>query len=70
MQTIAPAGPVPQASGEALPAILVEDVDIAYGDFVIQQHLDFAVRRGEIFVIMGGSGCGRSCQRRLGRGAL
>ena len=59
-QTIAPAGPAPQESGEPLPAILVEDVDIAYGDFVIQQHLDFAVRRGEIFVIMGGSGCGKT----------
>jgi phospholipid/cholesterol/gamma-HCH transport system ATP-binding protein len=59
-QTIAPAGPAPQESGEALPAILVENVDIAYGDFVIQQHLDFAVRRGEIFVIMGGSGCGKT----------
>ena len=59
-QTIAPAGPAPQESGESLPAILVENVDIAYGDFVIQQHLDFAVRRGEIFVIMGGSGCGKT----------
>ena len=59
-QTIAPAGPAPQESGEPQPAILVEDVDIAYGDFVIQQHLDFAVRRGEIFVIMGGSGCGKT----------
>ncbi|MGD8817452.1 MAG: ATP-binding cassette domain-containing protein [Acidobacteriota bacterium] len=33
---------------------------MAYGDFVIQEHLNFAVGRGEIFVIMGGSGCGKS----------
>jgi phospholipid/cholesterol/gamma-HCH transport system ATP-binding protein len=59
-QTIAPAGPAPHESKEAEPAILVEDVEIAYGDFVIQRHLDFAVRRGEIFVIMGGSGCGKT----------
>jgi phospholipid/cholesterol/gamma-HCH transport system ATP-binding protein len=59
-QTIAPAGSGPHESKEAEPAILVEDVEIAYGDVVIQRHLDFAVRRGEIFVIMGGSGCGKT----------
>jgi phospholipid/cholesterol/gamma-HCH transport system ATP-binding protein len=59
-QTIATAGPAPHESKEAEPAILVEDLEIAYGDFVIQRDLDFAVRRGEIFVIMGGSGCGKT----------
>ncbi len=33
---------------------------MTYGDFLIQRDLDFAVRRGEIFIIMGGSGCGKS----------
>jgi phospholipid/cholesterol/gamma-HCH transport system ATP-binding protein len=41
-------------------AIQVEDVDLGYGDFVIQRNLRFTVRRGEIFVIMGGSGCGKT----------
>jgi phospholipid/cholesterol/gamma-HCH transport system ATP-binding protein len=58
--TIAPTGPAPRQGSEAEPAILVEDLEIAYGDSVIQRHLDFAVRRGEIFVIMGGSGCGKT----------
>lgn len=58
--TIAPAGSTPLASGAPDAAILVEDVDIAYGDFVIQRNLNFTVRRGEIFVIMGGSGCGKT----------
>ncbi|MGH6917764.1 MAG: ABC transporter ATP-binding protein, partial [Geminicoccaceae bacterium] len=58
--TIAPAGPPALASGAPEPAIVVEDVDIAYGDFVIQRNLNFTVRRGEIFVIMGGSGCGKT----------
>jgi len=40
--------------------IEVADLTMAYGDFVIQQHLDFTVTRGEIFIIMGGSGCGKS----------
>jgi phospholipid/cholesterol/gamma-HCH transport system ATP-binding protein len=41
-------------------AIVVENVDIAYGSFVIQGDLNFTIRRGEIFVIMGGSGSGKS----------
>ena len=41
-------------------AISVEDVTIAYGDNVIQKDLTFQVRRGEVFVILGGSGCGKS----------
>lgn len=38
----------------------VRGLTMAYGDFVIQHDLDFAVQRGEIFVVMGGSGCGKS----------
>jgi phospholipid/cholesterol/gamma-HCH transport system ATP-binding protein len=33
---------------------------MAYGDFLIQRDLSFAIRRGDIFIIMGGSGCGKS----------
>jgi phospholipid/cholesterol/gamma-HCH transport system ATP-binding protein len=40
--------------------IEVRDLTMAYGDFVIQRDLGFAIRRGDIFVIMGGSGCGKS----------
>jgi phospholipid/cholesterol/gamma-HCH transport system ATP-binding protein len=40
--------------------IRVENVTMAYGDFVIQKDLDFVVKRGDVFVIMGGSGCGKS----------
>ena len=40
--------------------IVVENVTIAYGDFVVQRNLDFTVKRGDIFIIMGGSGCGKS----------
>jgi phospholipid/cholesterol/gamma-HCH transport system ATP-binding protein len=40
--------------------VAVRDLTMAYGDFVIQRDLDFEVRRGDIFVIMGGSGCGKT----------
>jgi len=36
------------------------NLTMAYGDIVIQEHLNFTVKHGEIFVIMGGSGCGKS----------
>lgn len=38
----------------------VRDLTMAYGDFVIQQDLNFTVQRGDVFIIMGGSGCGKS----------
>ncbi len=46
------------AAGEA--RIEVRNLDMAYGDRVIQRNLSFTVRRGDIFIIMGGSGCGKS----------
>jgi phospholipid/cholesterol/gamma-HCH transport system ATP-binding protein len=40
--------------------IAVKDLTLAFGSFVVQQHLDFSIRRGDVFIIMGGSGCGKS----------
>ncbi len=42
------------------PVITVRNLTLAYGAFVVQQDLNFAVDRGDIFVIMGASGCGKS----------
>ncbi len=42
------------------PFISVSDLTMAYGGRVVMQDLNFQVRRGEIFVIMGGSGSGKS----------
>jgi phospholipid/cholesterol/gamma-HCH transport system ATP-binding protein len=42
------------------PHIVVSDLTMAYGNFVIQRDLNFTVNRGDIFIIMGGSGCGKS----------
>jgi phospholipid/cholesterol/gamma-HCH transport system ATP-binding protein len=40
--------------------IEVKDLTIGYGSRVLMEHLDFNVKRGEVFCIMGGSGCGKS----------
>ena len=48
--------------------ITVTDLTMAYGDFVIQQDLNFTVNHGDIFIIMGGSGCGKSTLLRIWSG--
>jgi phospholipid/cholesterol/gamma-HCH transport system ATP-binding protein len=40
--------------------IVVRDLTMAYGDFIVQRELNFTINRGDVFVIMGGSGCGKS----------
>jgi phospholipid/cholesterol/gamma-HCH transport system ATP-binding protein len=45
--------------------IVARDVTLAYGDFVIQENLNFAINEGDIFIIMGGSGCGKSTLLRV-----
>lgn len=40
--------------------IAVSNLSMAYGDFVVQHGIDFSVRQGEVFVIMGGNGCGKT----------
>jgi len=51
---------MPEQQMQAEAHITVQDLTMAYGDFVIQRDLTFTVRRGDIFIIMGGSGCGKS----------
>ncbi len=49
---------LPQA--DETPLLSVRDVTLAFGSKVIQHDLSFNVRRGAIFAVMGGSGCGKS----------
>jgi phospholipid/cholesterol/gamma-HCH transport system ATP-binding protein len=49
-----------QQQAQADAHITVQDLTMAYGDFVIQRDLNFSIRRSDIFIIMGGSGCGKS----------
>lgn len=40
--------------------IMISDLTMAYGSFVLMRDLNFIINRGDIFIIMGGSGCGKS----------
>ncbi|SHE21730.1 ABC transporter ATP-binding protein [methanotrophic endosymbiont of Bathymodiolus puteoserpentis (Logatchev)] len=40
--------------------IEVNNLTMAYDDFVIQQQLNFKIHKGDIFIVMGGNGCGKS----------
>jgi phospholipid/cholesterol/gamma-HCH transport system ATP-binding protein len=53
------ADPRMNKEGEA-PLLAVRGVTLAFGPKVIQHDLSFDVRRGSIFALMGGSGCGKS----------
>ena len=51
---------MPENKTNTEPHIIVNDLTMAYGTFVVQRDLTFTVNRGDIFIIMGGSGCGKS----------
>jgi phospholipid/cholesterol/gamma-HCH transport system ATP-binding protein len=57
--------PTDRASGRAGTSaddrhIVVDALSVGYGETVIQRDLSFGIRRGDVFVIMGGSGSGKS----------
>jgi len=44
--------------------IQVTDLTMGYDDVVLQQHASFEVYTGDVFAILGGSGCGKSTMLR------
>jgi phospholipid/cholesterol/gamma-HCH transport system ATP-binding protein len=40
--------------------ITVKNLTMAYDDFVVMRDLDFTIKQGDIFFIIGGSGCGKT----------
>jgi phospholipid/cholesterol/gamma-HCH transport system ATP-binding protein len=46
------------------PLIAVHDLSIGWDELILQEHASFEVARGDIFVILGGSGCGKSTMMR------
>ena len=47
------------------PAISVKELTIAYGAYAVQKNLTFTINRQDVFIIMGGSGCGKSSLLRV-----
>ncbi len=45
---------------ETSATIVVRNLEMAFGDFVVQRNLNITITRHDIFVIMGGSGCGKT----------
>ena len=50
----------PSQGPPAAPHIIVRNLTMAYGSFVLMRDINVTVRHGDIFIIMGGSGCGKS----------
>ncbi|MFA6291405.1 MAG: ATP-binding cassette domain-containing protein, partial [Victivallales bacterium] len=44
----------------SIPVIQAIDLTVGYGETVVLENIDFSIEKGEIFVIIGGSGCGKS----------
>ena len=51
-------------------AIDARNLTIGYGDNILLKNADYQVTKGKIFVIMGGSGCGKSTMLRVLTGIL
>ncbi|MGA8642695.1 ABC transporter ATP-binding protein [Candidatus Binatus sp.] len=47
-------------SANRKPHIVVKNLTMAYGSFVLMRDINFTVHHGDVFIIMGGSGCGKS----------
>lgn len=52
------------------PQIIVKDLTVAYGSYVLLKDISFEVNKGDIFIIMGGSGCGKSSLLRVMTGLM
>ncbi|MGB5831406.1 MAG: ATP-binding cassette domain-containing protein [Thiohalocapsa sp.] len=50
--------------------VRLQDIELRYGDTLVQRGLSFDIHRGDVFIIMGGSGCGKSTVMRCLTGLL
>lgn len=52
------------------PQIIAKDLTVAYGKYVLMKEINFQVNKGDIFIIMGGSGGGKSSLLRVLTGLM
>ncbi|MBB4266395.1 putrescine transport system ATP-binding protein [Roseospira visakhapatnamensis] len=75
IDTVVPQGPAARPEGsrpgamqrraEAPPIIDIQDVVKTFGDFVAVDHVSLTIREGELFALLGGSGCGKTTLLRM-----
>ncbi|MBI3350449.1 MAG: ribosome-associated ATPase/putative transporter RbbA [Burkholderiales bacterium] len=58
------------AGAEETPAIEARGLTMRFGDFTAVDHVDFRIRRGEIFGFLGSNGCGKSTTMKMLTGLL
>jgi ribosome-dependent ATPase len=59
-----------RGDADATPAIEAQGLTMRFGDFVAVDHVDFRIRRGEIFGFLGSNGCGKSTTMKMLTGLL
>ncbi len=64
-----PPAPPPSADENEM-AIEARDLTMRFGDFVAVDHVNFRIRRGEIFGFLGSNGCGKSTTMKMLTGLL
>jgi len=63
--------PLPAGTGGAEDiAIEAKDLTMRFGDFVAVDHVNFRIRRGEIFGFLGSNGCGKSTTMKMLTGLM
>ena len=61
--------PLPQDGQDDI-AIEAQDLTMRFGDFTAVDHVNFRIRRGEIFGFLGSNGCGKSTTMKMLTGLL
>jgi ribosome-dependent ATPase len=61
--------PLPDYGSESY-ALEAQDLTVKFGDFTAVDHVNFKIKRGEIFGFLGSNGCGKSTTMKVLTGLL